>query len=112
MFGNLFELILGDNFHVGKWRNTDLSYIINVGIISPILFFYINTIFNKYLNFKNNLFLIFKAVVIISIGLFIIYTFDINSQYSFMLWQFIIALWIQFILYKEDFKITFQEKNI
>ena len=103
VIGYMLELLLGSEFFVGKWRIVDISYLIILGIISPILFFYFNSFILKSLSFKNNLFKIFLSKLIISLGLFLSYTYGLDIEYSFMLWQFVVSLVLQLIIY-QNFK--------
>ncbi|WGD35436.1 hypothetical protein [Olleya sp. YS] len=98
LIGNLLELVLEKRFQIGKFRIVDISYLFVVGIISPMLFFYINSLFIKKISFFNNLRKILIGVIVISLALIIIYSYDIHSDFSFKIWQFVVAIILQYII--------------
>jgi len=100
LIGYSLGLLLESEFHVGKWRIVDISYLIILGIISTILFFYFNSFIFKNLRFKDNLIKIFLSTLIISLGVFLNYTYGLDDEYSFMLWQFVVSLVLQLIIYQ------------
>ena len=97
-------------FPIGKWRIVDVAYIICIGLFSPFLFFYFNSFVIKKLDFRKNIFKISLCSSIITIGYFIYYQYDVKLISDFVLWQFIVALVLQLIIY-ENLKLT-QKKNI
>ncbi|WP_289044785.1 hypothetical protein [uncultured Olleya sp.] len=108
--GNLLELLLEEKFQIGKWDIVDISYLVAVGIISPMLFFYMNSLFIKKISFFNNLIKILIGVIIISVALIIIYSYDIHSDFGFKIWQFVVAFILQFIILN-DFDNTSEIKT-
>lgn len=98
IIGNLLELMLEKNFQIGEWSITDLSFLITVGIISPILFFYINSLFIRKINFFNNFRIIIIGIIIVFLSIILIFSYNFNSDYSFKIWQFVIAFILQYIL--------------
>ena len=52
----------------------------------------------KKINFYNNLRKILIGVIIISLALIIIYSYDIHSDFGFKAWQFTVAIILQYIL--------------
>ncbi|AUC74269.1 hypothetical protein CW732_00670 [Olleya sp. Bg11-27] len=109
--GNLFELVLEKKFQIRHWGIVDISYLVAVGIISPLLFFYINSLMIKKINFYNNLRKILIGVIIISLALIIIYSYDIHSDFGFKIWQFVVAFILQFIILN-DFDNTSEMENL
>lgn len=109
--GNLLELVLEKKFQLGKWDIVDISYLFVVGIISPMLFFYINSLFIKKISFFNNLRKILIGVIIISVALIIFYSYDIHSDFGFKIWQFVVAFILQYIILK-DFDNNSEMENL
>ena len=98
IIGYALGLLPESTFPIGKWRIVDVSFLISLGVISPILFFYFNSFIISSLNFKRNSNIILLCSLIISIGAFLIYLYELKAEYSFALWQLVIIITLQFML--------------
>ena len=108
---NFLELILDKDFNIGIWNIVDISYLISVGIISPILFFYLNSLYIKKVNFLSNFRKILIGSIIIFFVLILIYSYNIHSDYSFKVWQFVVAVILQYMFVQKDSINSFQTKK-
>ena len=97
------------NFNISL---VDLTYLIQIALISPILFIF-GYKFVFRINFtKDTIFITVSAVVLIFIVGFTPLKYE--NKYFFdiyLLWQIIMALTLQLVLYQKELKTLFKPKN-
>ena len=111
LVANVLKLILDKDFNIGIWNIVDISYLITVGIISPILFFYLNSLYIKKVSFLSHFRKILIGSIIIFFALILIYSYNIHSDYSFKVWQFVVAVILQYMFVQKDSIYSFQTKK-
>lgn len=108
LIGNLLELVFDQSFQIGKFRVVDISFLISVCIFSPVLFFLINTFVFEVLRISDNFKSILLGSSIILLSFIFCHVYNYRSDIVFRVWQIVVALLFQYILFYKNSKEQFQ----
>jgi len=99
-----------EGVYILAMQTNDLYALIAIGIISPILMFYCYRVLFKIK--KTNYFIIVKWVSVFILIVLGLSNVLFEDEKYFMLWQFIMALALQLILYQKELKTLLKLKKI
>lgn len=113
VFGYIHDFIVkSTNFVISDNMTRNFSIIVTSFIIAPLLVFFFYKYVFKIPKTKINLIIIYSSILLL---VFVSYSFieieERNLLNPFFLWQIIMALSLQLILYQKELKMLFKAKN-